>query len=201
MISSAPTPLQLDALRELCNIGCGHAAHALSRMVGGRRVDINVPTAMLASADELPNLLGGAHQAVVAAQLDIVGPIRGSLSIVLSSEDAKLLTELLLGTPAQGRLEGVHRDAFSEMANILASACLSAIGNLTGFKLAPSVPRLSEDSAASVVAAAAGPRTGGQPGVILEAQFTTVTTPSFRGHLLLVPDPGSLRELLQKLGV
>lgn len=200
MISAAPTQLQLDALKELCNIGCGHAAHALSRLVGGRRVDINVPTAMLASAEELPRLLGGAHEPVVCAQLDIVGPLNGSLLVVLSSEDAKLLTELLLGAAPEGTLAGAHRDAFSEMANILASACLSAIGNLTGLKLLPSVPRLSEDSAASVVAGAVnkGPR---ELGVVLEAQFTTVTSPSLSGHLVLVPDPNSLKALLQKLGV
>ena len=200
MISPTPTPLQLDALRELCNIGCGQAANALSRLVGGKRVDINVPTAVLAGAEELPKLLGGAQEPVICAQLDIVGPLNGSLLVVHSSDDAKLLTQLLLGSAPAGPLEGAHRDAFSEMANILASACLTAIGNLTGLKLLPSVPRLVEDTASGVISAAVS-RVPRELGVVLEARFSTVTSPSFSGHLLLVPEPGSLKGLLQTLGV
>ena len=36
------TDLQLDALREVTNIGCGAAATALSQLLGGRRVEMAV---------------------------------------------------------------------------------------------------------------------------------------------------------------
>ncbi|MFN7133862.1 MAG: chemotaxis protein CheC, partial [Myxococcales bacterium] len=45
-LAADPAGLQerdLDALREMTNIGCGHAASALSRLVGDRRVSIEVP--------------------------------------------------------------------------------------------------------------------------------------------------------------
>ena len=43
ILPSPFTPLQLDALREVANMGAGHAATALSQMTGGT-IMISVPT-------------------------------------------------------------------------------------------------------------------------------------------------------------
>ena len=40
MNPSPPTAVQLDALKEVANVGCGHAASALSQLVGGHQVRI-----------------------------------------------------------------------------------------------------------------------------------------------------------------
>ena len=45
--------LQVDALREVANIGAGHAATALSQMVGGP-IMISVPTANVARIEDIP---------------------------------------------------------------------------------------------------------------------------------------------------
>jgi chemotaxis protein CheC len=200
---SEPTPLQLDALREIANVGCGHAASALSKLVGGRKVEIAVPHAGLAQVAELPRMLGGEGLPVVAAGFDIVGQLTGHLLVVLPQDDAQALTGHMLRQQQQGPLEGDHRDAFSEVGNILASACLSAIGSLSGFKLLPSVPNLKQDLAGRVVAEEALQRKIGLNDVVvvLEARFATVASPPFSGQLLVLPDPASLRLLLQKLGV
>lgn len=201
---SEPTPLQLDALREIANVGCGHAASALSKLVGGRKVEIAVPHAGLAQLAELPRMLGGRALPVVAAGFDIVGQLSGHLLVVLPQDDAQALTGHILQQPPQsGPLRGAHRDAFSEVGNILASACLSAIGALSGFKLLPSVPNLKQDCAGAVVTEEAAQRKIGLDDVVvvLEARFATVASPPFSGQLLVLPDPASLRMLLQKLGV
>lgn len=198
-----PTPMQLDALREVANVGCGHAASALSKLVGGRKVEISVPHAGLAQVAELPRMLGGETLPVATASLDIVGQLSGHLLVVLPQQDAQALTGHMLGQAQVGELCGDHRDAFSEVSNILASACLSAIGTLTGFKLLPSVPTVKQDSAGRVVAGELAFRKVGVNDVVvvLEARFQTVASPPFSGQLLVLPDAKSLRSLLQKLGV
>ena len=50
--------LELDALREIANIGCGHAASALSRMVGGKGVCVDVPRVLAARKEEILALVG-----------------------------------------------------------------------------------------------------------------------------------------------
>ncbi|MGH9260627.1 MAG: chemotaxis protein CheC, partial [Acidimicrobiales bacterium] len=52
--------LQIDALREVANIGAGHAATALSQMTN-HRVMISVPRINIARLEEVPDLIGGAQ--------------------------------------------------------------------------------------------------------------------------------------------
>lgn len=197
-----PTELQLDALREVANVGCGHAASALSRLVGGRRVTIEVPRALLVDVDDLSQIVGGAERQVVSATLSIMGQLAGRVMWVLAEEDAHRLCEMLLAAPSQGPLRNEERSAFSEAANIVASACLTAIGQLTGLTLVPSIPIVEEDDGMSVVEELlqrSDPGVG--VAVVLEARFTATATHPFEGQLLMVPHPASLKNLLARLGV
>lgn len=202
MITAPPSELQLDALRELANVGCGSAATALSRLVGGLRVNIDVPRALVVDVDDLSELAGGHERQVVAATLEIHGQLAGRVMVVLERRDAHRLCELLLRAPTADRLREAERSAFSEAANIIASACLSAIGQLTGLSLVPSVPHVEEDDAASAVAELlhrSDPDAG--VAVVLETRFAATATVPFQGQLLVVPHPASLERLLERLGV
>ena len=53
--------LQLDALKEVANIGAGHAATALSQLTS-RTIMINVPEVNVRPLEEVPELLGRAVQ-------------------------------------------------------------------------------------------------------------------------------------------
>ncbi|KFA87279.1 chemotaxis protein CheC [Archangium violaceum] len=198
-MSPSPSDIQLDALREVANIGCGHAVNALARLVGGRTVNLSVPRALLAAAAEVAEMLGGAEAPVVAAKLGMEGQLRGVLLLVLPREDSAALEALLLrrqDAPAEER-----ESALSEAANIVASACLSAIGTLTGWRLLPSVPELVRGAAGLVVSRAVTEAQGGDRVVVLETRFSAVGVPSVSGQVLLVLERESSRALLSRLGV
>ena len=196
-----PSELQLDALREVANVGCGHAASALSQLVGGRRVVIDVPRALVTRVVDVTEVIGGIDQPVVAATLDVLGGLTGRMLLVMPERDAHRLCEILLNEASEGELEGAQKSAIGEVANIVASACLSAIAKLAGFKLTPSVPRLIQDSAGSVIDSLSREANGDQPAVVLEARFSTESAPPVCGQLLMLPDAGSIRQLLSRLGV
>lgn len=198
-MSPQPSDIQLDALREVANIGCGHAVSALARLVGGRTVNLSVPRAVLAAASELSALLGGGDAPVVAARLGMQGQLQGVLLLVLPDEDSTALEALLLrrhDAPLEER-----ESALSEAANIVASACLSAIGTLTGWRLLPSVPVLVRGAAGSVVAGAVKDVQGDDRVVVLETRFSSVGAPAVSGQVLLVLERESSRALLARLGV
>ncbi|WNG61431.1 fibril biogenesis regulator DifG [Archangium gephyra] len=198
-MSPSPSDIQLDALREVANIGCGHAVNALARLVGGRTVNLSVPRAVLAAAADVAEMLGGAEAPVVAAKLGMEGQLRGVLLLVLPREDSAALEALLLrrqDAPAEER-----ESALSEAANIVASACLSAIGTLTGWRLLPSVPELVRGAAGLVVSHAVTEAQGGDRVVVLETRFSAVGAPSVSGQVLLVLERESSRALLTRLGV
>ncbi|WP_426755292.1 chemotaxis protein CheC [Myxococcus sp. Y35] len=194
-----PSDAQLDALREVANIGCGHAANALSRLMGGRKVDLSIPRVLLTGPAGAAELLGG-NAPVVAAWLGIQGGLRGTLVLVLSQEDGAALEALLLeGQPA---IQAERDSVVAETANIVASACLSAMGRLTGWKLIPTVPTVWRGSADGVVADAVRQVEGDASRVVvLEARFLAAAAPPVGGQLLLVLERDSIRDLLARLGV
>jgi chemotaxis protein CheC len=194
-----PSDAQLDALREVANIGCGHAANALSRLMGGRQVDLSVPRALVTDPAGAAELLGG-EAPVVASWLGMTGELRGVLLLVLPTQHSTALETLLLG----GRdADAAERDSMlMEVANIVASACLSAIGKLTGWTLMPTVPSLRRGSAHGVVEAAVGQVRGKVgPVVVLEARFSSSAAPEVGGQVLLVLERDSSHALLTRLGV
>jgi chemotaxis protein CheC len=198
-VSPQPSDIQLDALREVANIGCGHAVNALARLVGGRTVNLSVPRAMLAETSEVAELLGGGKASVVAAKLGMEGQLRGVLLLVLPAEDSESLEALLLrrrDAPLEER-----ESALSETANIVASACLSAIGTLTGWRLLPTVPTLVRGTADAVVAGAMTEPEGNSRVVVMETRFSAVGAPAVSGQVLLLLERESSRALLARLGV
>ncbi|HEX8436738.1 chemotaxis protein CheC [Archangium sp.] len=198
-MSPLPSDIQLDALREVANIGCGHAVSALAKLVGGRTVHLSVPRAMVAGAAEVAGLLGGGEAPVVAAKLGMQGQLQGMLLLVLPQEDSTALEALLLrrnDAPAEER-----ESALSETANIVASACLSAIGTLTGWRLLPSVPVLVRGAAGPVLSDAVMEARGDDRVVVLETRFSAVGAPAVSGQVLLMLDRDSSKALLTRLGV
>ena len=193
-----PNDRQLDALREVANVGAGHAANALSRLVGGRKVAIEVSRASLVDTASVPALVGREGERVVAAFLGILGEVNGVLALVLPEDAAQSLCALLLNAPCDTIAEAA-RDALSETSNILGSACLTALSQLTGYRLIPSVPTLLEGTAEEVVRAMAV--AGGEPGQVALVLETQLLSPPVVGQLFLMPAPQSVRPLLERLGV
>src|SRR5690606_25422088 len=122
-----PTDLQLDALRELANIGSGQAVNALSSMLGGRRVELGLPSAVVpAEPIGLSRLFGEELRSLVAIALDFDGAFRGRFVLVLEGDDAGALAAMLTGRDGARALDALDESALSEAANILASATLNA---------------------------------------------------------------------------
>ena len=73
--------LQIDALREVANIGAGHAATALSQMTN-RRIMISVPQINIARLEEVADLLGDPQAVVVAVLMHMLGDLTGRTLLV-----------------------------------------------------------------------------------------------------------------------
>lgn len=196
---------ELDALREVANIGAGHAATALSQMVDCR-VMISVPKITVASLEHLPNLHGNAEDDVAAVLMHMLGDLTGRTLLLLPKDNAQLLCDLLLrkepGTTTT--FEELQRSALKEAGNILAGAHMSALSEFMGMMVLPSVPSLVVDRAGVIL-------TTTQLGFGRSTDCVFVVETDFRfqqaertlkGHFLLFPDESSLRAILEafKLG-
>src|SRR5437762_13730848 len=68
--------LQLDALKEVANIGAGHAATALSQMIGGTIMS-SVPTINFSCLDEIPPQVAEPDEPVPAVLMHMLGDLTG----------------------------------------------------------------------------------------------------------------------------
>src|SRR5207244_6734147 len=81
------TDLQLDALRELANIGSGTASTALSSMLG-RSVDISVPNASVLPLADAVDATGPAESEITGIVLGVIGELTGTVLLLVPPEDA-----------------------------------------------------------------------------------------------------------------
>ncbi len=146
-----PSEAQVDALKEVGNIGASHASDVLGKMIG-KTVIINVPTATFIPVEKMSSIFGEKDDALVILFFLILGDVKGNMVISFSESQATLISNYLLGTNDDRLdLNEDKKSALKEVGNILASAYLTAMSNLAGFSLRPSVPYLAFDKVDAVV--------------------------------------------------
>jgi chemotaxis protein CheC len=195
--------VQLDTLKEISNIGMGHAATALSQMIG-QRVNLTVPNVTIIEISKVPEHLGGAEKMMVGITLQILGDARGSIMLLFPQESAHRLLCSLLGHQEKGLImTEVSVSALKEVGNILASAYLSALGNLLNKTLIPSVPQLAYDMAGAVVDhVLIDLSQSGDFAMMVETDFGGEPDQdlAIKGHFFLLPDPVTLNIFLSSVG-
>src|ERR1700745_1225839 len=90
--------LQIDALREVANIGAGHAATALSQLTN-RRIMIRVPENNVARLEAVPDLLGHAQEVVAAVLMHMLGDLTGRTLLLFPEAVGRRLCDMLLRRP------------------------------------------------------------------------------------------------------
>lgn len=144
------TDEQLDALKEVGNIGAAHASAALEQLIG-KNIYITVPSAAHPLPLEyIPRALGKKDDLIVLLFFKIVGDADGSILIVFSKEQAMSISNILLGRDVGQEMDEDNESALKEVGNILTSTYLTALSTLVGFSLVPSIPYISQGTVTSV---------------------------------------------------
>ena len=196
--------IQLDALREVANIGAGHAATALSTMTGGT-IMISVPRINIAPLEEVPSQISAPEEPVAAVLMNMLGDLTGRTLLVFPKPTALRMAELMLRRP-----EGTFRDlgtleqsAIKEAGNILSGAYMNALSDFMGMMLLPSPPSLAVDMSAAVLTTAHLQFGSDRDFVFcVESEFHMQEFDErLRGFFLLLPDVGSLHAILRAVRV
>lgn len=192
------TERQEDALREFANMGSAKAASMLARLVGDVGVLVDVPVVLSANQFQLGWLLGGRDVKLHATLFGIEGELKGTLWWLLRDGDAQRLGQRLLARPGvTGPLSSSATAALTEAANIVASACVSAMGTLVHANLLPTTPVVRETTVKTLV----GDVAEEAQQTVLAASFTSTNAPTFSGLLVVMLDPATTAQALERLGV
>ena len=195
---------ELDALREVANIGAGHAATALSQMTD-RCIMISVPEITVAPLEKLPTIFGKPDDSSAAVLMHMLGDLTGRTLLFLSEDNAQLLCDLLLRREpgATGSFDDLHRSALTEAGNILCGAYMNALSDFMKMMLLPSVPTLVVDKAASILSSESiGIGHDRDHVFCVETDFHFEEAGrELRGHFLLFPDSPSLDAILEAVKI
>ena len=190
------TELQLDALRELANVGSGNASTALSGMLG-RSVDISVPKAQALPFAEAVEAAGPAEQDITGIVLGIVGEMHGTVLLLVPPADADKICRMLGVEPD----DEYALSALGEIGNIVGTSYINALAAMTGMDIEPTPPTTATDMLGALVASVlAGQAHAGDIALMLDSNLV-VEGEDCSISFFLVPDQGGVDELLSRLGL
>jgi len=207
MLLNKITDLHIDILKEIGNIGAGHAATALSTMLD-KKIEMKVPSVRVVSFDEVMELAGGAESVVAGVFLRIEGDAPGSMFFILPLNQAERFIGKLIGQQSFSfRDSDVNELAFSalqELGNILSGSYLSSLSDFTKLNLHPSVPALSIDMAGAVISIGLLELSQvGDYAIVIDTALNDQGSQidEVKGHFFLLPDPDSFGTIFKALGV
>jgi chemotaxis protein CheC len=195
-VSTQFNDVQLDALRELANIGSGNASTALSQMLG-RPVDISVPVANALPLAEAVDAVGPAENEITGVMLGIVGELTGSVILLVSPQDAGVLCGMV-GVDADSEW---GLSALGEIGNIVGASYINALAALTGFDMEPTPPATLTDMLGAIVASALAEHADGTDVALVLDSEMSVEGDDCSISFLLIPRAGGVKELLGRLGI
>ncbi|HZK42809.1 MAG TPA: chemotaxis protein CheC [Syntrophomonadaceae bacterium] len=196
--------IQIDALKEIGNIGAGNAATALAQMVNAK-IDMNVPRVSILPFADVPKLIGGADSHVVGIFFNVSGAAPASILFILPIDKALLLVDMLFARDiGETNIEDfgeMEMSAMMELGNILSATYLNSLSMFTQLNFTPSVPAIGIDMAGAIIDSVLA-----QFGevadhvLLLETEFKKEKL-DVVGYFFLLPELGSLATILSALGV
>jgi len=194
--------LEIDALKEIGNIGAGNAATALSMMLS-KKITIKVPQVKIIPFDEVSESVGGPEKLVVGIFLRISGDIDGNILIVISEQDSYTLAKTLLNENRNINRDfsEMEQSALTELGNIIGSSYVAALSELTKLALRISVPSMAFDMAGAIISFPLSLYGYlGDTAFLIETEFVEGLA-GIKLHYFMIPDDKSLRQLLNAIGV
>ena len=192
--------LQRDALKEVGNIGAGHAAPALSQLLN-TTVKLSEPRIDVLKFRDLSSRIGAPDRSVAALHMYVRGEAPGQM-VVLFDRDQSLEFVHVFIKRIIGDIQifdSIADSTLKELGNIIAGSYLTALISLTGINLLPSVPTLSYGTIQAAFRTLMSILPD-QDVFLIESQFLD-TDRTVSGQFILIPETGSLQPLLSVFGV
>lgn len=192
------TSIQMDALKEVSNIGTGNAATALSMLLG-RKIDMTVPSVNLIEFSALLEEAG--EEEVAGIVVRVLGDIPGSILIIFEKNVALDIIKMLTGKDEE-YYSDLGSSALCEIGNILSGSYMNAISQFTGLAAIASVPAVSYDMLSAILATTFVESGQYDEHILdIETLFLDENKGNVGAHFYYIPVPGSIEKILETIGV
>ncbi|MBC9824507.1 chemotaxis protein CheC [Carnobacterium inhibens] len=198
-VKSNYSAVELDVLKEVINIGGGHAATSLSQLIE-KPVHMTVPVIeMMEYADVYEQIMP--EEAVIKAVIiKMMGDAEGVFLFTVDQQVSETIVAMMLpeNTPYS---EDLANSALQELVNILVNSFLNAVMKLMDANLVTSVPIIIEDMFGAIMSSVYLEQSQYDDSIMIIKNEFYYLGDRLESSLYFVPKPGIIEKMLTALTV
>lgn len=194
------TEHNLDAFKEITNIGAGNAATSLATILSDR-VLMSVPSLEILDISQLAEILGGPEMQVSGVLIRLYEDIDGMIMFIMEKRLCQILLSHLLDKNFESfsEIDDMDLSVFQEIGNIMVGGYVNALAKMLDMEIKISAPEIAVDMVGAILSYPA--QYFGQMGdkvLFVREDFETGLS-TITSHLLIMPQPESFDKIIEKL--
>ncbi|MBE6014450.1 MAG: chemotaxis protein CheC [Lachnospiraceae bacterium] len=199
------TPVHLDVLSEVGNIGAGNAATALSDMLH-YMVKVTVPSVRIVEMEEVAQAIGDPSQNIAAITINLDQDLIGTMLSIFHGPFANELVTSFIGTDLPDitmfRDSEMGRSVLCEVGNITVATYVNALSQLSKLVINILPPHIIIDTLDEVIKKhqAREFKDFGHKVVVIDESFI-IKDEEYKSSMILLLEIDSLNALIDSLGV
>ncbi len=196
------SPVAIDCLREIGNIGSGSAASSLSQMLG-KPIEMRVPDVCVLEYQQIIDTMGGPEKVITGILVRLQGDIKGMMMFLLEDSFAQVVLSTFMSQEKieLTKLDDMQLSVITEMGNIMAGSYLRALATLTGLTIDMEIPSMTVDMLGAIMSVPITEFAQVGDKVLFINDGFSVDGVDIKSNIILIPEMDSLETLMKKLGV
>jgi chemotaxis protein CheC len=196
----ALTNKELEALKEVGNIGVGNASIALSKMLN-KKINMSIPDTSFIPITSFSDHFGGPGSIVMSIFSPILGDLSGETLFIFKPESGKGLVDLIIGSDfgTTVELDEMTESAFKEMANIFLGTYLNAISDMINIKILPGVPVIATDLVECILNAFISKTGEYADNILCSKTNISIEGHNISGDFIFLFDIDSMKKIINKI--
>ncbi len=188
------TEEDIDAFRELINIGIGRSAGMLNKITRSH-VTLSIPDVRVLPVDRFDEFFSSdSNEDVATVSLDYSGSFSGRTAIVFPQDSAAKLAMAVTGElEGSPELDGMKVEVLKEVGNILVSGVMGSISNVLKSTLSYSIPVYNESEPKVLIRDCQSFK---EEYLIIGRADFTIKDLEISGNIVMILGVGSLEHLL-----
>lgn len=199
IVKSNYSATELDVLKEVINIGGGHAATSLSQLID-KPVHMTVPVIEMMDYAAVFERIMPEETVIKAIIVRMMGDAEGVFLFTVDQQFSKDLVAMMLpkNTPYS---EAMADSALQELVNILVNSFLNAVMKLIDRNLITSVPIMIEDMFGAIMSSAYMEQSQYDDSIMIIKNEFYYLGDRLESSLYFIPKPGIIEKMLTALTV
>ncbi|MEZ5335890.1 MAG: chemotaxis protein CheC [Methanolobus sp.] len=193
--------LQISALKEIVNIGVGHAVTSLSKMIS-KEVKIDVPELKVELIEKVPEVAGGADTVVSGVIMEVTGDIDGYIMMMLTEESTRMICKIITNcTESDDIFEPINQSLIEEVGHILARSYVSSLSDFLGLDFKISTPMQTFDMLGAIIDHILIEMSKKAEHALLFDTMFTIENNKMDGVFLTLLEPDSMEVILERINM